>query len=266
VAPQDGHQTLGFRVQTTFLSGYAGRVAPPFERFFLGGENDLRGFDTRAVTPYAFITNGVNFTLTNPDGTPVPVDPNNPRRGNVVIPLPVKQVVLVGGDSSVVANLEYRIPIAGPVTLAPFMDFGLNMITRGSQLRLSDVNINQLNATPFGCPAIDPTTFTCTGTTSLSFAPQLGTVAGTNYTPRMSTGMEVQVILPIVNAPFRIYWAYNPLRLNTFNANPTAITREMFPPGGAGDFSYRQALAAFAPDFQFREPVKTFRFTVSTTF
>ena len=29
----------------------------------------------------------------------------------------------------------------------------------------------------------------------------------------MSNGAEVQVILPIVNAPFRIYYAYNPLRL-----------------------------------------------------
>ena len=31
--------------------------------------------------------------------------------------------------------------------------------------------------------------------------------------PRMSNGAELQVILPIVNAPFRIFYAYNSLRL-----------------------------------------------------
>ena len=35
----------------------------------LGGENDLRGFDIRTVTPYLFITNRVNVPLQNPDGT-----------------------------------------------------------------------------------------------------------------------------------------------------------------------------------------------------
>ena len=27
---------------------------------------------------------------------------------------------------------------------------------------------------------------------------------------RASTGIELQVMLPVVNAPFRLYWAYNP--------------------------------------------------------
>jgi outer membrane protein insertion porin family len=40
----------------------------------------------------------------------------------------------------------------------------------------------------------------------------------------------------------------------------------MFPPGGAGDFSYQQAVSNFAPGWQLKEPIKTFRFTVATTF
>jgi outer membrane protein insertion porin family len=40
----------------------------------------------------------------------------------------------------------------------------------------------------------------------------------------------------------------------------------MFPPGGAGDFSYQAAIAAFGSDFRLQEPKKTFRFTISTTF
>jgi outer membrane protein insertion porin family len=40
----------------------------------------------------------------------------------------------------------------------------------------------------------------------------------------------------------------------------------MFPPGGAGDFSFQQAVATYGADYKLLEPRKTFRFTVSTTF
>jgi outer membrane protein insertion porin family len=101
---------------------------------------------------------------------------------------------------------------------------------------------------------------------SQSFSKGLKIIGASNWRPRASTGIEVQVIMPVVNAPFRVYWAYNPLRLNTFSETPNAITRSMFPPGGAGDFSYQQAVSNFAPGWQLKEPIKTFRFTVATTF
>ena len=82
----------------------------------------------------------------------------------------------------------------------------------------------------------------------------------------MSTGMELQVLLPIVQQPFRIYYAYNPLTLNTLVTSPSPIVRSMFPPGGAGDFSFQQAISALAPNFHLQEPKHTFRFTISTTF
>jgi outer membrane protein insertion porin family len=82
----------------------------------------------------------------------------------------------------------------------------------------------------------------------------------------MSTGLELQVFLPVVNAPFRIYWAYNPLRLDETINSPIPITRNMFPPGAAGDYTYQLARDQFAPQFRLREPRKTFRFTVATTF
>jgi outer membrane protein insertion porin family len=64
----------------------------------------------------------------------------------------------------------------------------------------------------------------------------------------------------------RIYWAYNPLRLNTTSSPSLPITRDMFPAGGAGDISFQRVLQTFAPSFTLREPRKTFRFTVATTF
>jgi outer membrane protein insertion porin family len=48
--------------------------------------------------------------------------------------------------------------------------------------------------------------------------------------------------------------------------NQALITRNMFPTGAAGDFTYQQALITYASPYQLREPKKTFRFTVGTTF
>jgi outer membrane protein insertion porin family len=44
------------------------------------------------------------------------------------------------------------------------------------------------------------------------------------------------------------------------------ITRDLFPPGGAGDYTYQEAIEAYGSQYTFREPRKTFRLTISTTF
>jgi outer membrane protein insertion porin family len=259
------HQnTLGVRLQASFINGFGGSEAPPYQRFYMGGENDLRGFDVRTVSPYVFVSTVQNITLTNPDGSPVPLDPNNPRRGNVTIPLPVNNITLPGGDTQFVGNLEYRIHVIGPVTLAPFADMGMDFVTRDSQLKISGDSLTQLNSTVFGCPTV--VGFQCTGGSLLPISGDLKPVAGTNYVPRMSTGLELQVLLPIVQQPFRIYYAYNPLTLDTTVHSPSPITRSLFPAGAAGDFSFQSALASLGPDFHLQEPKKTFRFTISTTF
>ena len=273
----EGKQTLGFRIQGSFLTGYGGVGPPPFQRFYLGGESDLRGFDTRSVTPYTFITTNVTVPLVDPDDTcvtgatfpsscrGVPLDPTNPRRGGVLIPLPVQQLVFLGGDTSLVSNLEYRIPIAGPVTLAVFDDFGFNGVARTSQLKLSPTDISNMESTAFGCPVYNTTA--CTPVSPQPpISPDLKPLASTNWAPRMSTGLELQVLMPIINAPFRIYWAYNPMRLDKTVNTPTGITRDYFPAGAAGNFTFAEVNALYQPQYILREPAKTFRFTVATTF
>src|SRR5437588_12201356 len=263
---QKRRNTIGYNIQASFLSGYGGLVAPPFDRFYMGGENDIRGFDIRTVSPLAYLPTNAAITLTNPDGTAVPKDPSNPRRGAYTIPVPVEQIVAPGGDFSLVGNAEYRIYIVGPVALAPFVDLGINSIVRQAQLRINSGQLQDINSTFFGCPALD-TGFNCVGGRRVTFPADLSPISGTNYTPRMSTGLELQVFLPVINAPFRVYWAYNPLRLDTTSGpGPTKITRDMFPPGGSGDFTFQQALSLFGPNYLLREPRKTFRFTVATTF
>ena len=72
--------------------------------------------------------------------------------------------------------------------------------------------------------------------------------------------------MPVLNAPFRIYYAVNPMRLNTTTANPLPVTRGMFPAGGAGDYTFNLASKTFTPTYNLKEPSRTFRFTVGTTF
>nr|MBA3914929.1 BamA/TamA family outer membrane protein [Terriglobales bacterium] len=262
---QNRRNTVGFHVQGSFLTGYGGEVAPPFERTYLGGDNDLRGFDIRSVSPVAFLPSNASIQLRNPDGTVVPRDPSNPLRGAYTIPIPIERIVFPGGDTSLVSNLEYRITIAGPVALAPFVDLGINPILRNSQLRINFGQLAALNSTPFGCPTLD-FALNCTGTQFENFSDILKIVDATNFQPRMSTGLELQVFLPVINAPFRVYWAYNPLRLDTTTTTPIPITRSMFPAGAAGDYTYQNAIAVYSPTYLLREPLKTFRFSVATTF
>jgi len=267
---------LGYRIQGSFLTGFGGIVAPPFERFYMGGDNDIRGFDVRSLSPYGFLLSGANLPLTNPDGTPVPEIPGNPLSPVRTIPVPLRTLIATGGDTNVVANVEYRIPLFGPVTLAPFLDAGLNCILRTSQLRITNETLNALNTTPFGCAILDASLH-CVGSENFIFDRDIRPIPGTNWQPRASTGLELQVILPIVNAPFRIYYAYNPLRLNKLITTPNncvtgagaasnCIDRSQFPIGGAGDFTFDQVQALSNRTYLLREPKSSFRFTISTTF
>lgn len=264
---QNRRNTVGLNFQGSFISGFAGLVAPPFQRFYMGGEYDVRGFDLRSVSPIAYLPSAGAIILRNPDGTPVLKNPSNPRQGDWTVPIPIDQIVFPGGDFNVFANAEYRITIAGPVAIAPFIDTGINSIIRPSQLQIAIEQYEEVISTFFGCPALDAG-YNCIGNKRLNPRPSdfLQILQSSNWVPRMSMGVELQMFLPVVNAPFRIYWAYNPVRLDHFAQPPIPVTRAMFPPGEAGDYTYQQSLITYSPEFHLREPRKTFRFTVATTF
>ena len=260
-----GRNTLGWRAELKYIQGYGGDVAPPNNRFYAGGEADIRGFDLRTNTPYAYIPNKINFNLTNPDGSCVPRDPNNPQLNQCIqVLLPVYSVVSVGGDVNFTNNLEYAIPIAGPVTFAIFDDFGIDAAVNRNQLKESPEGAASLNAPLYGCPVYN--NGACEGGTQIVFNQYIRPLPGTNYVPRMSLGAELRAMMPIINAPVRLYYAFNPLRLSEQVDGQNLITRAMFPPGGAGDYSYAEAIQLYGSRYQLREPAKTFRLTVSTTF
>ena len=239
---------IGMRLLFSLLTGYGGRVPPPFRRSFMGGESDIRGFEIFSVVPMAWIPDTATVPVLNGDGTP--------RQQIVILEgieqlVPVTQTVPIfrlnfpGGDTRMVYNLEYRIPLMGPVTLAPFFDIGFNKILLKNQVRLNEGRVAQLNAQ-----------FPQAG-----FERRIQTIPETQKV-RASTGVELQVMMPVVNAPFRFYWAYNPLRVGTFLQTPVVADRSSFPNAQ----SFLAGIQPFGRRLPFFEKARTFRFTISRTF
>jgi len=253
---------VGVRFLGGFTTGYGGKEVPPYSRFYLGGENDLRGFDIRAVSPVTYIPNSVNQTISV-----------SGRALNV--PVLLKSITFPGGDTQGVMNLEYRIPIAGPVAMSLFNDIGTVGVLRRGGLLLAPTGIENINQQ---FPLANQQA-------------QLQIAPGTNFKLRDSAGIEFIVNLPIVQAPFRIYYSYNPLRIHQTLYAPNAaingqnlsrqcinsgLTNPLTPidPNNLNNWqsicspSVVQAVQPiFAPSgLNYFEPKTTFRFTVSRTF
>jgi outer membrane protein insertion porin family len=132
----------------SFLNG-----VPIFERFFLGGDNDIRGYNVRSITPVvttdSYLSNRGpikaqkldpndstklidvdpdllrRFSFQAPEGACAGLNKPNLDSGGAcntirsnVSPTPI------GGDTQFVYNLEYRVPIASVLSLAAFADVG----------------------------------------------------------------------------------------------------------------------------------------------
>ena len=153
IPSKEGHNVLGVRAQLGYIQGFGGDVAPPNNRFYSGGEQEMRGFDVRGATPYGYVPTRVNFQLTNPDGSCVPRDPTNPEDNQCIqVPLPVYGIASIGGDTNLTANAEYRIPVVGPFTFAFFDDFGIDAAINHGQLKQSPEGFASLTAPLYGCP------------------------------------------------------------------------------------------------------------------
>lgn len=200
---------IAMRVLGAFETGFGGKEVPPFSRFYLGGEQDLRGFDIRTVSPVVFV----------PTLTSTPFTFNDPTSGPRAISIPTLsyQTSFPGGDTELVANFEYRIPIAPHVSASIFADAGATGALLPNQLQLNSTDYTTL---------VNQFASTATINRTLSFAP------GSNFKPRTSAGLEVVVQLPIVQAPFRLYWAYNFNRMAQVITAPATLF-----PGPAANLS-----------------------------
>jgi len=240
---------LAFHLTTDIISGYGGKAIPPFARSFMGGEQDIRGFDWWTITPLAFIPSSTNVNVLNADGSQ---RTQKVVSGGVLTSVPVQmtvpqyQLITPGGDWRSYGNFEYRIPIFGPVTLAAFADAGVNRILQPNQLTMDPQRVLDLN----------------------NEFPQAGFTGKVQIAPgtqklRMSTGLELQVLLPVVNAPFRVYFAYNPLTVREYLQPPVVADRSMFPNQATYAQYLTQNQSGFYPYFERRT---LFRFTIGRTF
>ncbi|MBI2149699.1 MAG: outer membrane protein assembly factor BamA [Acidobacteria bacterium] len=201
-----GRNTLAIRFLGSHVAGFSGTSVPFYERFFIGGDFDIRGFDFRAVSPIAAVVRNLAVV--------------DPETGNAIV-RPFDDIVYVGGDTQGILNIEYRIPIIGRVfTAAPYFDIGNAWVLRKNQLNREVMNSEgQVEKE------------------KVKFLP------GTNSGFRTSTGLEFQVMMPVINAPFRLIMAFNPNRLDRIIHLP-----------------------ATGQPFQFFEKGRDFKFTVGRTF
>jgi outer membrane protein insertion porin family len=236
-----GH-VIGMHFSARIISGYGGKTAPPFSRYFMGGENDVRGFNIWTISPIVYLPSDVaTIDVYNSDGT------LRTQRGvQQVMTVPSYQVTFPGGDTNMVGNFEYRIPIVGPVTLALFADAGIDKLLFPGQLHLNPGRTAQLNEE-----------FPQAGFTGQSY------IQPGSQKLRTSTGIELQVLMPVVNAPFRVYWAYNPTRFEGTLQAPIVADKSYFP----NTTTYNNAISAIGAVLPYSvERSAMFRFTVGRTF
>lgn len=248
VSPFSKKQVLAFRALSWLITGYGGKDVPPFSRSFMGGEQDVRGFEIWGITPIAFIASSASINVLNSDGsarTQKTVSGGVLTATPVTMQIPIYQLVTPGGDFQEVTNFEYRIPLVGPVTLAAFLDAGLNRILRPDQLTMDPARVQDLNLQ-----------FPQAG-----FSGKVLIAPGTERT-RVSTGLEIQVLLPVVNAPFRVYFAYNPSRVAENLQPPIVADRAAFPNAA----TFNNAVNSFGQLYPFDERRTLLRFTVGRTF
>jgi len=186
------------------VQGFNDVSIPYYERSFLGGDFDIRGFDFRSLSPIAWIARPLQVV----------------NQFGQIVTRTFDDIVYVGGDTQMVFNGEYRIPLAGPITLSPFLDAGNSWVAKRAEL-----------------------TRTITNSLGQTTQESVHFLQGTNSGLRVSTGVELQVIMPVINAPFRLIFALNPLRVDRlFNGPLTGV--------GIG----------------IHEPPHAFKFTVGRTF
>ena len=240
---------LALNLMATTISGFGGKVPPPYSRLYMGGEYDIRGFDVYTISPVGFFpTVGTVCNRDNLGNQIMVVDANGNKTGTCgsSTRFPMNTIQFPGGVTELLTNFEYRIPIAGPVEVDPFIDIGTTFILRPSQLKFTRNALSSLTEVFPDFPTPD----------------HLQPISSTNFRPRSSVGLQIQVVLPIVNAPFRVFYGYNWLRVDTIVTPPQDLPPTTLFPNQA---TYNDALRNFAP-FIFKDRKARLGFTVARQF
>ncbi len=237
---------------------------PIYERFFLGGEFDIRGYNIRSISPVARI----DSFLSTRNVKPQIIDPNDSTRyidapAGYVSPSVLRQFTYqaptagctetpsatcnvgrnpayangfftpIGGDTSLVYNLEYRVPIFSMLAVAAFADVG-------SVFNLRKFKSDQLSVSNYLEQPLNNVILNSAGRVATSEELAQSAIPGGGVPPgfrsvrllgesrsydivrltqnqdkvfsdlRASLGAEIRVQVPMLNVPFRLIFAFNP--------------------------------------------------------
>ncbi|MEP7273656.1 MAG: outer membrane protein assembly factor BamA, partial [Acidobacteriota bacterium] len=269
-----GHiRSFGTPIDTQSLSFVGG--VPIYERFFLGGEDTIRGYNVRSISPVVPSENYLstrNLTAQVADAnlalTPAPAGQVHssairqytfdapegncaatPTPANCNVALAQRSFAFIGGDTQLLYNVEYRVPIIGPLSVAAFADVGTSFNLRAYKgqtvttnfvdqlLTPSGVTVNpagriasseelqnsavDINGSPIGYRTV----FFSGDSRRYDLIKPPGEVTKAFRDFRSSLGLELRVQMPVINVPFRLIFAYNP-NAKTDPLDPTAIFLE----------------------------------------
>ena len=169
---QNQRMNLGLHSNFEYIHQFEGSQSLPiFEKLFLGGEYTVRGFDIRSIGP------------------------SDPVTG-----------LVLGGDKSVLFNVEQSFVIAGPVRAILFYDAGQ---VRGNGQSFGWHEDIQEQVVGSGPLLVDPRAPLQLVNPALN--PQFVTI-GQRSAFKTSTGVEVRFFMPVLNVPFRLIFYYDPQR------------------------------------------------------
>jgi outer membrane protein insertion porin family len=204
---------------------------PIYERFFLGDEFTIRGYNVRSISPVtpldSFITSRNVVIATNATGTPNVV-PGLPAAlasigtftgssGSNVAALP-RVYTATGGDTQALGNFEYRVPIIGrTVQAALYADVGNAFNLRSNKIQtfstefiadqpfLSSIGLISCPRNSGGVASVSLTTLAaCNNFTNLALSPNLGFVARDNRLVtrgEYDTALRLGPVNPLTNLP-----------------------------------------------------------------
>jgi len=175
---QNSRMSLGIRGQFQYIRNLSDTPLPIFEKLFLGGEYSVRGYDLRTIGPSD-----------------------------------LKTGLVLGGNKSLLFNVEQYINIAGPVRLILFYDAG--QVRDVGQSFAWKEDIRELVTPPVPL-LFDPS---ATATLTNPNVPEQVIVTGLRSAFKTSTGAEIRFFMPVLNVPFRLIFAYNPQRGGVLNNN-----------------------------------------------
>ena len=256
-------RTFGFRAVFGHISPYGERFesnsasfiggTPVSSRFYLGGEESIRGYNARSIAPLVAVEQTIttrNIYATDLDGKQLKVRRPGNANARSVTPTVLQSFVKtdesisdpsyvpLGGDSQLLFNFEYRVPLVKAVAFAPFVDIGsvFNLRRMDDQFIRSEFVTSTLNdgatliLNPLGQIATNreierarrpeqpvgelPAGFRSVyikgdvqTSTRLVLSQSYGGLLE-NY--RFSVGGEFRVQVPVINVPFRLIFAWNP--------------------------------------------------------